>query len=68
MLSREICGRCYEKYVGYGQPRVYEGQINWLCPAKPYENSHHICVDDPIPERCPFKFEQGVFAGMTDVK
>ena len=67
MLSREVCAKCYAFH--YDGARDYAGYEKWwVCFAKPYENNHAINVDDPIPERCPFKFEQGVMAGMTNVK
>lgn len=53
----------------YGGSCVYSDYEKlWVCFAKPNEHNHAIRVEDPIPERCPYKFEQMVFAGMKDVK
>jgi hypothetical protein len=69
MLSRKICGECYSAYVGYGPPRQYAKEESWgVCQAKPYEDNHAVEFNDPIPARCPYKFEQMVFAGMKNAR
>lgn len=69
MLSRKICGECYAAWGGHGFLRQYSEKERWaVCRAKPNKDNHAVDFNDPIPERCPYKFEQMVFAGMTNVK
>ena len=65
MLSREVCAKCYVFHYG-GACGYAEYEKCWVCFAKPSKKDHAIAVDDHIPERCPFKFEQSVFAGMKN--
>ena len=67
MLSRKVCSKCYaDHYSSQFPPNYVVWEKQWVCYAKPNKTNHAVHVEDPIPERCPYKFEQMVFAGMKN--